>query len=205
MHSIPRFPSSLLLLYLSSSFALQIYQINLLLSTHSSSCCSSQPVSGLSPKPSGAVNGFRVAAQTQIPMETKGLRKQKERKRQPLPDLLCSLFNSFRSWAWRQVLICITSGTKEPDPCPHPQNFLRTSLLFDSKWRAVGHLHLVVEILYYRQDERFMRESLQCRLSGKRKRMQRHNMQEQLLRKCLAFSTCSFSHIHIYLNILIGV
>lgn len=53
------------------------------------------PVSGLSPKPWGAVNGFRVATQTQIPMETKGLRKQKERKRQSLPDLLCSLSKFF--------------------------------------------------------------------------------------------------------------
>lgn len=29
--------------------------------------------------------------------------------------------NSFRSWAWRQVLICTTSGRKEPDPSPNPQ------------------------------------------------------------------------------------
>lgn len=65
------------------------------LSTHFNSCCSSQPVSGLSPKPWGAVNGFRVATQTQIPMETKGLRKQKERNRQALRDLLCSLSKFF--------------------------------------------------------------------------------------------------------------
>lgn len=95
------------------------------LSTHFNSCCSSQPVSGLSPKPWGAVNGFRVATQTQIPMETKGLRKQKKRNRQPLPDLLCSLSKFFLLSAWRQVLICIPTGTKEPDPSPATLKFLK--------------------------------------------------------------------------------